>query len=309
MQVPKRRSLTCLVCYVTSANMRKGFPTVNIESESCHPMRSSLRIALSSIGLGVGRFTHLFRLRPSVRILYYHSVSNLPVRSSVAPELFAAQMEYLRQSGYRVLSLPEVIQGITTRTSFPEKSVVLTFDDGFLDNYEQAFPVLARLQFPAIIFLAASFIGSDRLPTLTRTDFVPQPLTWEHVKEMHSHSIEFGAHTLTHPLLSQISLAQVRHEVRESKRMIEDVVGTPVHFFCYPRGDFTAEIQQIVREEGYRAACTTVPGVNDWNTDLLALKRTYISRRDTIEEFAKKMAGGYDLLQGGEYLWRRLRNA
>lgn len=270
-------------------------------------MRSSVRVALSSIGLGVGQFTHLFRLLPSVRILYYHSVSNLPVRSSVAPEMFAAQMAYLRQHEYQVLSLTEAVHHIGTRTPFPEKSVVLTFDDGFLDNYEQAFPVLARLQFPATVFLAASFIGSNRLPTLTRTDFVPQPLTWAQVKEMHGHRIEFGSHTLTHPMLSQIPLAQVRHEVRESKRMIEERLGISVPFFCYPRGDFTAGVRQIVHEEGHLAACTIKPGINTWNTNLWTLRRTYISRRDTLHEFAKKMSGAYDLLQLGNYWWQRVR--
>lgn len=308
MQAPKQRSLTCLVCYVTSANMGKGFPAVNIESESCHPMRSSLRIALSSIGLGVGRFTHLFHFRPSVRILYYHSVSNLPVRSSVAPEMFAAQMEYLQQQAYRVLTFTEAIAYLSGRHPIPEKSIVLTFDDGFLDNYEHAFPVLERFRFPAIIFLAAAYIGSDRLPTLTRTDFVPQPLTWEHVQAMHARGVEFGSHSLSHPMLSRVSPQEVRKEVAESKRLIQEKLGAPVQFFCYPRGEFSSTVKNIVREEGYQAACSIVPGVNGWNSDLFALRRTYISRRDSIKEFSGKISGLYDFMQLVGHVWWHFRN-
>lgn len=270
-------------------------------------MLPSVRTALSAVGLQGGRLLQRFRPRPTLRILYYHSISNLPVRSSVAPEAFAEQMEHLRAHGYHILSLTEAVRYLIECTPFPAKSVVLTFDDGFADNYEHAFPVLARLHLPATIFLAASYIGAERLPTLTRTDFVPQPLTWQQVREMHAHGVEFGSHTLTHPMLSQVTLQDVRHEVRESKRMIEDRLGAPVYFFCYPRGDFTRPVQQIVRAENYRAACTIKPGVNDWRSNLFTLRRTYISRRDTPEEFAKKMAGAYDLLQQAQHVWRRLR--
>lgn len=270
-------------------------------------IRLTLRASLSSIGLGLGRLTYALRRSPSIRILYYHSVSHLPVRSSVAPDAFAEQMAYLHQHGYQVLPLAEAVRCLASRASFPEKSVCLTFDDGFLDNYEQALPILERMQFPATIFLAASFIGSGQLPTLTRTDFLPQPLTWDQVREMHGRGVSFESHTLTHPMLSRISTERVRHEVRESKRMIESIIGAPVHFFCYPRGDFTPEVQRIVREEGYLAACSILPGVNDWRTNPLALRRTYISRRDTLDEFGKKLAGAYDLLQLGAYFWRRVR--
>ena len=79
--------------------------------------------------------------------------------------------------------------------------------------------------------------------------------------------------------------------------MLEDRLGTEVPYFCYPRGDVNEAVKRIVRDEGYRAACSTLPGLNDRRTDLFELRRTYISRRDTPPEFAKKMAGAYDLLQ------------
>ena len=270
-------------------------------------MNGRSRIILSSMTLTLRQLTYLWDSRTSVRILYYHSISDGRMRSSVSPAAFESQMEYLLRNNYRILSLSEVTQYIASCTPFPERSLTITLDDGFQDNYENAFPILRRVGFKATIFLAVSYIGTDRLATLTEAEFIPRPLAWDQVKEMHQHGIEFGSHTRTHPMLSQISHDEARREIRESKRTIEEALGTPVHFFCYPRGDFNDAVKRIVKEEGYLAACTTLPGLNDWTTDLFALRRTYVSRRDTAREFAKKVAGAYDVLQQALHLWRRLR--
>jgi peptidoglycan/xylan/chitin deacetylase (PgdA/CDA1 family) len=166
---------------------------------------------------------------------------------------------------------------------------------------------LANAGVTATIFLTASYIGTDQLPTLTRTSFVPRPLDWTQVTEMQRHGIDFGSHTLTHALLSQVSPGEARREIRESRRLIEDRLSAPVSQFCYPRGDFSLAVKRMVAEEGYASACTTRPGSNDGKTDRFALRRTYISRRDTPEEFAKKVAGAYDLPQQALLAWRRLR--
>jgi peptidoglycan/xylan/chitin deacetylase (PgdA/CDA1 family) len=181
---------------------------------------------------------------------------------------------------------------------------VLTFDDGFRDNHERALPVLERFGVSATVFLTVAYIGTDQLPTLTRTDFVPRPLDWAQVKEMQARGIEFGSHTLTHPMLSALPLDQVRRELQDSKARIEDELGAPAPFVCYPRGDFNGDVKRLAREAGYLGACTTRPGVNDGRTDVYALRRTYIGRRDTVQEFARKLAGAYDALQQGLRLWR-----
>lgn len=270
-------------------------------------VRSSSRSALTSVASALHGLGRLVDRRNSIRILYYHSISDAPVRSSVSPAAFERQVEYLVGSGHHVLALSEAARRLASGAPVPDRSVVITLDDGFEDNYEHAFPVLQRFGVTASIFLTVSYIGTDRLPTLTRTDFVPRPLRWEQVEEMHAHGIEFGSHTLTHPMLSTVPLAEVRREIAESRRVIEDKLGSPVLFFCYPRGDFNARIVNIVREEGYLAACTTLPGTNGRRTDPFALRRTYVGRHDVETEFAKKVAGAYDLLQWGLHAWRRLR--
>jgi len=264
------------------------------------------RALVSSLALALHRLGRLAGPRSAARILYYHSISDDPVRSSVSPEAFAAHVEYLR-GGYELASLSEVVRRLGVGAPLAPRTVVITLDDGFRDNYEQAFPILARAGVTATVFLTASYIGTDRLPTLSRTDFVPRPLDWAQVREMHAFGMEFGSHTLTHPMLSRVPLAEARREIAESRRLIEDKLGAPAPFFCYPRGDFNEAVKRIVKEEGYLAACTTLPGANDGTTDPFALRRTYVGRRDTPSEFAKKVAGAYDLLQEGVRLWRRLQ--
>jgi peptidoglycan/xylan/chitin deacetylase (PgdA/CDA1 family) len=265
------------------------------------------RTALVSLAFALHGLGRLVNGRTPLRILYYHSISDAPIRSSVSPAAFESQIEYLVRSGHHLLSLSDATRRLASGVPLQAKSVVITLDDGFDDNYENAFPILRRFGVTASIFLTVSYIGTDRLPTLTRTDFIPRPLSWEQVKEMHVHGIEFGSHTLTHPMLSTIPLDEVRREVVESKRVIEDKLGTPVLFFCYPRGDFSVDVRNIVQEEGYLAACTTLPGTNSSRTDPFALRRTYVGRHDVSAEFARKVAGAYDLLQRGLHLWRRVR--
>lgn len=270
-------------------------------------MSLGARALLSSASLLVHRAGRLVDWQSGVRILYYHSVSDAPIRSSVSPPEFERQMAHLTRGGYRPLTFSEAVRRLAERAPLPARAVVITLDDGFQDNYEHAFPILTRLGLPATIFLTAAYIGTDRLPTLTRSDFMPRPLSWEQVREMHAHGLEFGSHSLTHPMLAQIPLEQARREARESKRLIEEKLGAPVPFFCYPRGNYNAAVKRMVRDEGYEAACTTWPGANRPRTDLFALRRTYVSRRDTPGEFAKKVMGAHDLLQRGLYLWHRAR--
>jgi peptidoglycan/xylan/chitin deacetylase (PgdA/CDA1 family) len=270
-------------------------------------VRPASRAFWSSAGLAVSRLARAGRPRHGVRILYYHSIGDTPVRSSVSPGAFEAQIGHLVRAGYALLSLSEATARLASRAPLSPRSVVITLDDGFRDNYEHAFPILARFGVRATVFLTVSYIGTDRLPTLTRTEFMPQPLSWEQVKEMHAQGIEFGSHTLTHPMLSQVSPDVARREIAESRRQIEDRLGVPARFFCYPRGDYNAAVKRMVKEEGYAAACTTRPGVSGWRTDPYELRRTYVSRQDTPGEFAKKVDGAYDLLQEAARRWQLLR--
>jgi peptidoglycan/xylan/chitin deacetylase (PgdA/CDA1 family) len=268
---------------------------------------SVARTLLSSLGLALHRAGRAAAGGPSLRILYYHSISDVPIRAAVSPAAFERQMQYLSRSPYQLLALGDAVRRLLAEEPLPAECVCVTLDDGFADNYEQAFPILARFRIPATIFLTVGYIGTGRLPTLSRTEHVPRPLDWAQVLEMHAHGVEFGSHTLSHPMLSEVSLDVARRELVDSRRAIEDRLGAPAGLFCYPRGDYSEPVKQAVREAGYLAACSTRPGLNGRRPDMFALRRTYVSRHDTTDEFVKRTAGAYDLMQRGLAAWRSVR--
>jgi peptidoglycan/xylan/chitin deacetylase (PgdA/CDA1 family) len=217
-------------------------------------------------------------------------------------------MGYLAAHAYRVITLEALYGALGSGTELPRRCVVLTFDDGFADNYHHAYPILQRFGFPATIFLTVGFIGMDALPVLSGVSRSAPPLSWEQVDEMGRHGIVFGSHTLTHPSLSRLSPPEAVKEIVESKRLLEERIGQQAAFFCYPKGDLNAGVKQVVRQAGYRAACGTNPGAVHRRSDLFCLPRTYIGRTDTLNDFRKKLCGAYDLLHYSVQVWRRARS-
>jgi peptidoglycan/xylan/chitin deacetylase (PgdA/CDA1 family) len=246
------------------------------------------------------------RLRPAragtARIVYYHRIDAEEHRSCVAPESFAAQMALLRREGWNVVSLREIATRLATGRSFAERTIAVTLDDGFADNYTAAFPVLARENIPATIFLTAGYIGTRALPVLSN-HAAPLPLSWEQVTEMARHGIDFGAHTMTHRSLVELEAPEMLHEIVESRRVIEERAGVRVENFCYPRGFFNAAVKQVVRDAGYRLACSTMPGVVTRDTHPFSLRRTFIARDDSLRDFRKKLDGAFDPLHAALQWW------
>ena len=242
------------------------------------------------------------------RILYYHRVDDDDQRSCVRPTQFLQQMGYLATHAYRVITLERLGHALVSGETLPERSVILTFDDGFADNYTQAYPILQRFGFPATIFLTVGFIGTDVLPVLSGPHRPARPLSWSQVHEMGRHGIGFGSHTLTHPSLPRLGTEELRQEVYGSRLLLEEKLARDIPFFCYPKGEVTAPVKAAVQQAGYLGACSTYPGPIRSQSDLFALPRTYIGRDDTLGDFRKKLGGAYDLLHTGVQLWRRIKS-
>ncbi len=226
-----------------------------------------------------------------IRILNYHRISEEGYEKSatgVSPSNFEAQMHFLSTNGYRAISLFDLLQYLNKGLKLPEKAVSITFDDGYMDNYSHAFPILKKYNFTASIFLITSSIG--------KTYEDEKMLTWDQIKEMNEYGIDFGSHGITHPRLTKLPINEAVKEVRESKRFLEESLGKEILLFCYPHGDFNADMKTIVKESGYTCACSTIPGGNMAACDLFALKRTWISPKDTLFDLEKKLCGAYDLL-------------
>jgi peptidoglycan/xylan/chitin deacetylase (PgdA/CDA1 family) len=255
-----------------------------------------------SLALFITGAAWLFNRRSQrrVRILLYHKVNDRHEDAlSIAVSDFEAQMVFLSRY-YRLTSLDDMMAAFLAGKRLPSRSVVVTFDDGYEDNYTQALPILVKYGIPATVFLVHDYVNTDRTyPWDGET--MDHALTWDQIAHMQTRGVTFGCHTLSHPLLSQIPHEQVGHEIRESKQRLERFVG-PMRFFAYPRGerrDFSEEIKAIVKKEGFLAACSTIPGTNDLDSDWFELRRTAVEPVDASHVgFRLLMMGVTDVVLG-----------
>jgi len=177
-------------------------------------------------------------------------------------------MAELEQAGF---SAPDYTRVLADTARGAE--VILTFDDGFSDVLEHALPVLRQHGFKAIQFLVADLLGKTSEWQIAAGDVAGQLMDVAQVREWLAAGNEIGSHTLTHPWLTRIPVARAREEITASRKKLEDTFSRPIHHFCYPYGDVNEAVVDLVKEAGYRTACTTESGVNDATANPFALKR------------------------------------
>lgn len=327
------------------------------------------RLATVLAGSGLLHAARTLRRPPRRRLLVlaYHRV--LPAVDpatypfdveliSATPEDFAWQVAFLAKH-FSVIPLSRVVAHLDDLRALPENAVVITFDDGFLDNYEHAFPVLKRHGVSATVFVTSSFIGGEepiwyealafafmRAPAGTLPDLrggarVPShdapaarradlarvlagiklipdverraylahlfaaagpallatardgrsaAMSWEQAREMQRHGVEFGSHTVTHPMLSRVDEPGLEMELGESRRAIEAELGRPVEAVAYPIGGHTAfddRVIRIARAHGYRLGLSYMRGVNIVDAfEPFAVRRLHVERDTTRARFA-----------------------
>jgi peptidoglycan/xylan/chitin deacetylase (PgdA/CDA1 family) len=213
-------------------------------------------------------------------IICYHCVKDeaFPHLRPVKVVDFENQMRYLSNI-YNPISLERMAQYIQNGTSLPSKAIAVTFDDGYRDNYENAYSILKKYHIPATVFLTTGFIGTGEIPRWDKEYYEEDKelmLSWGQVREMSDNGIFFGSHTLTHPFLTGIPRKQAQKEIHQSRDIIEQQIGKPVMTFAYPSGNFDSEIKEIVKDAGYAAAVSTIPGYNTMHDDVHVLKRNVI---------------------------------
>jgi len=188
-------------------------------------------------------------------ILTFHDLSDEPSVLSTRPGLFASGMARLAESGFSTLSLTEAADLVRQAGPWPERRLVITFDDGHRGVFTHALPVLERLGFSATVFLTVGEAGpggdDDALPSLEDRPM----LTWGQVRRLRDAGWTIGAHTLTHPDLTALSDARCEWEISASKAFLEDAMGEPVTSFAYPFGRFDRRTRRIVAEH-FSCACS-----------------------------------------------------
>lgn len=225
-------------------------------------------------------------------ILTYHSINYKEGSHFVSPENFAKQMKYVKEKGYEVITLDELVRSIKSKKRLKRNKVVITFDDGYKDNFEYAYSILKKHGFPATIFLVTDYIGNEK-----------RFLNWGQVRIMSKDNISFGGHTKTHFYLGAVKDDKVAWEqIAGSKETIEKEIGVPVEYFCYPTGGFNERVKEIVKEAGYKGACTTNRGFTRFNSDVYEIKRIKVTNSDMAKPFSfwLKLSGYYNLFRGGK---------
>lgn len=240
-----------------------------------------------------------------LRILFYHRVSDDRDELAVSPRAFRRQMDYLATESYRVVDVVEAARLLDEGRPC-NRTVGLSFDDGFLDVAEQALPLLAERGFKATVFVAPAVV--DGWAKFGWYDSQPAILGWDEIVDLDREgTLRFEAHSLTHPNLLSLRESAAWEEISGSKLALEDRLGRQVLAFSYPSGLFGARERGLVAAAGYHVAVSCEPGRNTSGTDRLALRRRQVDRRDGLLDFRAKVEGGHDSPLPLRSLYRRRR--
>ncbi len=203
-----------------------------------------------------------------IPIFIYHSVrphiKNEPKKQDdfdITPELLEREIVYLQNNGYTTITLDELANDLENGKLSPAtKPVILTFDDGWRNQYKYAFPILKKYHATGVFYIYTNPIGKKHF------------LTWDQIKEMDKAGMTIADHTLSHPYFKNTPLDEIKKEVTESKAIIERELGKPVLHFASPFGYTNPQIMAIVKEAGYKTARTTYKGIYHTKDDLLKLR-------------------------------------
>lgn len=217
-----------------------------------------------------------------VPVLVYHSVrayvkgeSTYQDAYDVTPELLEEHLIYIRDHGYTTISFVDVFESIDHATPLPPKSVILSFDDGWKNEYTHAFPLLKKYHMKGTFFIFTNPIGRK-----------VQWMTWNEIKEMDAAGMEIGGHTRTHPILTKIETdKELDKEIAGSKKTIENHLGHPIYAFAYPFGLENDQVVAAVKRAGYVVGRTLLSGV--WNDPAQALLFRATLASDHMSNFEK----------------------
>ena len=217
----------------------------------------------------------------------------------VTVEQFEEQMKYLKKKGYETVTFKDLLNNrYKQRFDKDKKWIMLTFDDGYKDNYENAFPILKKYQFKGIIYVLDGIeynkwdVDNPGNPEKRFT-----LMNQDELLEMQNYGIEFGGHTSTHPRLAELSTEQVKSEIINSKSNIEKIIGKELLSFAYPYGSLNEEVKRIPQEAGYKFAVATDSGSIVFSDDLFEIRRIGIFPTNNLFNFKRKVSGKYNFIK------------
>lgn len=220
-------------------------------------------------------------LRPKkVSILMYHSISNDGRFLSVSPLSFERQLTFLKKRKFNVISLGELGEALEQGRVLKYKTTVLSFDDGYQDNYSTMFSLIKKYNFPVVIFLVTDLVG--------QTGY----LNWTEIMEMKDYGlVEFGCHTMSHPDLTKISNEELQREIKDSKQIIEEKLKIICGYFSYPKGLLNDIVVDEIKKTGYKMAVTVKEENVNSSNQIFELPRLSIDKGTTWWQFLGKVSG------------------
>lgn len=201
-----------------------------------------------------------------VPVLTYHHIGDGPEWFNVSAADFERQLIFLRDKGYTTVSVMELAEGLSGRASLPSRPIVITFDDGYEDNYSAAYPILARLKMRGTFFVVTGKMGQAGY------------MSWEQAGKMSAGGMEIGSHTLSHYTLKEINLKELERELLSSRIMLENNLQQAAPIFANPFGETAPAVVELLGRTGYRAACSSVVGLNRPGENLFMIRRMSVPR-------------------------------
>jgi O-antigen biosynthesis protein len=233
-----------------------------------------------------------------IPILIYHSVDrefdDRYARWAVSPERFDRHLRYLRAEGWRPITVSTLAGLFAAGAKVPERTVLVTFDDGLRDFLTGAMPILERHGVPATLYVVAGLIGQTSRWLAPLGEGGRAMLTEAELRDLAHAGVEIGAHTMTHPQLDLLAEATARREIAGSRRVLEDCTGLPVTTFAYPHGYQTPKTRALVREAGFSAGCRVRHALSAPGEDLYALSRIIVTE-DIDEDGLGRLMSGEEL--------------
>jgi len=201
-----------------------------------------------------------------VPILMYHYIRDLNdsndkvgTNLSVSPKKFDEQLKWLRDNGYNTVN-PDYL---LTPYALTSKPIIITFDDGYKDAYTDAYPILKKYGFTATFYLITNYLEKNN----------PNYLSWDQVRELKNTNMNIGSHTISHPSLDKANDNSLTKEIENSKKIIEEKIGSAINDFCYPSGKYDTRTISALKKIGFKTAATVKSGVANQNSNLFELPR------------------------------------
>ena len=263
-------------------------------------LKNSVYRTLGEAANGLGRTNGDGR---TLRVLMYHKVNDLQDNPlSISVSLFDEQLAQLGELGYTVVGLDAVLDHYTTGAPLPPGAVLITFDDGYRDNLENAAAVLARHGYPAVLFVPIGYLDDARpLPHeegLAARGLVNGTLDWDGLRELERAGIRIESHGISHRPLADLEVDEAAREIMISKLRLEERLGRPVRAFAYVKGSeahYRPVHLSLIRQAGYDVAFTSISGANGRRTDPFQLHR-YNVEPYPARTFELVLAGACDLI-------------